>query len=174
MTATPPSSPAGAAVIDSSVVVAICAKETGTEPKALAELGHYSSLGYKFYAPGVLVSESLYVLCKKQESGALDAASHAQAITDLENLISGIQPPPDGDATLIRRAEEIRGNYTCRRSADGLYIALAEQLTATRPTVLLTFDQDLPKQAAKNAPTVNVVLLGGTSCLMAEKQRSLT
>jgi len=60
---------------------------------------------------------------------------------------------------LIARAEEIRGGYSCRRSADGLYIALAEELSQSVPTELLTFDEDLPKQAAKNAPAVKVNLL---------------
>lgn len=159
MATTPPSSPTGAVVLDASVVIAICAKETGAETKALTAIGHYSSLGYEFYAPGVLASESLYVLCGKREDGTLDAVAHDQAIIDLENLLSGILAPPDGESSLIRRAEAIRGNYTCRRSADGLYLALAEQLTATMLTVLLTFDQDMPKQAARNAPTVTVELI---------------
>ena len=59
----------------------------------------------------------------------------------------------------MARAEAIRAGYSCRRSADGIYIALAEQLTAVMPTTLLTFDQDMKSQAAKNAPTVTVVTL---------------
>jgi predicted nucleic acid-binding protein len=49
----------GAVVIDANVVIAICAKETGREPLALAELAKYSSLGYQFYAPGLFISEAL-------------------------------------------------------------------------------------------------------------------
>jgi hypothetical protein len=37
--------------------------------------------------------------------------------------------------------------------------ALAEELSETRSTVLLTFDQDMPNQAARNAPTVSVHVL---------------
>src|SRR5437870_4373019 len=107
MATNPPSSPAGAVVIGASIAVAICAKETGTEPKALAEIARYSSTGYEFYAPGVLVSESLYVLCGKLDSGTLTVADHAQAILELENFISGILPPPNGESSLIRRAEAI-------------------------------------------------------------------
>jgi predicted nucleic acid-binding protein len=57
---------------------------------------------------------------------------------------------------LLLRAEAIRGSYTCRRSADGVYIALAEALSATRPTVLLTLDEGIKRQAAANAPAVRV------------------
>ena len=64
-----------------------------------------------------------------------------------------------GEGSLVLRAEEIRGSYSCRRSADGVYIALAEELTVIKPTVLLTFDEDMVKQALKNAPTVSVHLL---------------
>ena len=70
--------------------------------------------------------------------------------------MASVLPPPNGEASLIHRAEQIGSGYGCSRSADGLYIALAEELTATRPTILLTFDQGLPNQAAANAPTVTV------------------
>jgi predicted nucleic acid-binding protein len=68
-------------------------------------------------------------------------------------------PPPSGDAALIARAEQIRNGYGCSHSADGIYIALAEELSQSGATELLTFDTDLPKQAARNAPTVKVNLL---------------
>ena len=73
------------------------------------------------HAPGVLASEALYVLCGKLQNGVLTPAAHAQAITDLENFLSGIFPPPNGEAPLVRRAEAIRGSYVCNRSADSLY-----------------------------------------------------
>jgi predicted nucleic acid-binding protein len=149
----------GAVVIDANVVIAICAKETGKEPIALAELALYSSRGYQFYAPGILVSEALYVLCGQEHSGMLASADYARAITELENLASGILSPPQGDAALVRRAAAIRTSYGCSRAADSIYLALAEELTQTRPTVLLTFDQGIPNQAAKNAPTVAVHVL---------------
>ena len=134
-------------------------KKRPQQPQASARLAHYTALGYEFFAPGVLVSETLYVLCKKLEAGTLTLATHAQAITDFHTLLSFIQPPPNGEISLALRAEAIRGNYTCRRSADGFYIALAEELNASRPTVLLTFDEDMAKQAARNAPSVMVELL---------------
>jgi len=41
-----------------------------------------------------------------------------------------------------------------------VYLALAEELMASYADVrLLTFDADLPKQAARNAPTVTIHLL---------------
>jgi len=73
--------------------------------------------------------------------------------------LSFIQPHSNGEIALVLRAEAIRGLNSCRRSADGLYMTLAEELAQTRPTVLLTFDEDMAKQAARNAPTVTVELL---------------
>lgn len=157
---TQPSNPLpGAIVIDANVVIAICAKETAREPLALTELARYSSRGYQFYAPGVLISEALYVLCGQEQSGALTAADYASAVIELENLVSGMLPPPRGDAALVGRAAAIRTSYGCSRAADSIYLALAEELTQTRPTVLLTFDQGLPNQATRNAPTVTVQVL---------------
>jgi predicted nucleic acid-binding protein len=88
--------PVGAVVIDGSVAIAICAKEAGREPKASAELLRYSTAGYAFYAPGTIVAETLYVLCGKLQQGHLTAATHAQAVTDFQTLMTHILPPPSG------------------------------------------------------------------------------
>lgn len=160
MTSTPVTiNPAGAVVIDATVAVAISAKEAGREQRAIVELSRYSANGCQFYAPGVLASETLYVLCGKEQSGALTVAEYAQAITDLENLMRGILPPPNGEAALISRAVAIRNGYGCSRSADSIYLALAEELARARTTYLLTLDTGIPNQVARNAPTVNVHLL---------------
>jgi predicted nucleic acid-binding protein len=157
---TQPSNPSpGAVVIDANVVIAICAKEARKEPVALAELATYSSRGYQFYAPGLLISEALYVLCGQEQSGTLSPVDFARAITELANLTSGILPPPQGDTALVQRAAAIRTGYGCSRAADSIYLALAEEMTQTRPTVLLTFDQGVPNQAIRNAPAVIVHLL---------------
>lgn len=149
----------GAAVVDASVAISVSAKEDATEARANAALAHYTALGYEFFAPGVIVSETLYVLCGNLQTGGLTTVTPAQAVQDFDTFMGFILPPPNGDGALVLRAEAIRGSYTCRRSADGIYVALAEQLAAVRPTILLTFDQDMSKQAARNAPTVNVRLL---------------
>jgi predicted nucleic acid-binding protein len=149
----------GAVVIDASVVVAICAKEARREPVALAELSQYSSQGYEFYAPGVLVSETLYVLCGKEQNGTLTTADYQQAIIELDSIATGLLPPPEGEGALVIRSAAIRVGYGCSRSADSIYIALAETLAQKRQTVLITFDQGIPKHAATNAPTVIVKVL---------------
>ena len=146
----------GAIVIDASVAIAICAKENTRAPKAVAELQRYSTAGYDFYAPGAIVAETLYVLCGKLHQGKVTAAQHAQAILDFAILMSNVLSPPRGEGALVTRAEAIRSGYGCSRSADGIYIALAEELTKSIPTVLLTFDEDMHKQAARHAPTVKV------------------
>lgn len=148
-----------AVVIDATIAVAISAKEAGREQRAIVELGGYSVGGSLFYAPGVLAAESIYVLCGKERAGTLSPSDYAQAITDLETLMRGFLPPPNGEGALLRRAAAIRSGYGCSRSSDGIYLALAEELAQTRPTRLLTLDTGLPNQAARNAPTVNVHLL---------------
>lgn len=153
-----PSSPKGAAVVDANIVISMAANEP-TEPKTSAEVVRYSMLGYEFFAPGVIVAETLYVLCVKLSDGSLSVADHALAVRKLDVFIKRVSPPPSGDAALLLRAEALRGSYSCRRSADGFYIALAEELSQTRPTVLLTYDEDMSKQATKNVPSVTVQLL---------------
>jgi predicted nucleic acid-binding protein len=73
--------------------------------------------------------------------------------------IAGISPPPGGDAAPAYRAEQIRGSYGCSRSADGLYIALAEKLAQANLTELVTFDAGMQQQSAVAAPNVTVRLL---------------
>ena len=100
--------------------------------------------------PGaVVIDGSIAVAIAAKETGEPTASAEIH-----HYLVNG-----NGEKSLVLRAEAIRTTYTCRRSADGIYIALAEELTATRPTVLLTFDKDMPNQIAKNAPTVSVQLL---------------
>ncbi len=62
---------------------------------------------------------------------------------------------PVSDSVLILRAEQIRLNYGCSRSADSLYIALTEHLATVGPAELLTFDAGLKKQAA---PTSSIIV----------------
>lgn len=159
MTTTPPSSLPPAIVLDASVVVSVTAREATTEAKANAEIARYLASGYVFFAPGLLVAETLYVLCGKLAQADLTAAEHARALLDFQSLLSFVLPPPNGDFSLMLRAEAIRGSYTCRRSADGIYIALAEELALTRQTTLLTLDIDMPKQARNQAPAVKVQVI---------------
>jgi predicted nucleic acid-binding protein len=149
----------GALVLDASSAVAIAAKEGSREVKARAAIANYSTSGYLLFAPNVIVSETLYALCNREQHSLLNPQDYVQSVNDFQALMAGVLPPPNGEASLILRAAQIRASYGCSRSADALYIALAEELSQTYTTRLLTFDQDLPKQAAQNAPTVNVHLL---------------
>jgi len=97
--------------------------------------------------------------CNKLTGGTLSPDAHAAAIINFERSMKDVNPPPNGEAALIIRAEQIRGGYGCSRSADGVYIALADELSQIMPTVLLTFDQGIPNQVEKNAPKVIVTLL---------------
>jgi predicted nucleic acid-binding protein len=155
---TPTKSP-DAAVIDANVLIGICAKETEKASVAVAILDDYAAQGTVFYAPGVIISEVLFVLCNKFQNGVLTELEYHRAIKYLKAYMGMIYPPPLGDVALIPRAQEIQSGYSCRHSTDSIYAALAEELTKTNEAELITFDQGLEKQAAKNAPTVKVRLL---------------
>lgn len=153
-----PSSPP-AVVVDANVLIALCAKGADKYTVAHAQMTQYAVGGWRFYAPGVIIAETLFVLCGKLQSELITPTEHLQAIQVLIAEMKSILPPPNGDASLIQRAEQIRGGYSCRRSADGLYIALAEELAQTGVAELVTFDADLQKQAAATSPIVRVRLL---------------
>lgn len=155
----PPSNPP-CVIIDSNVLIAICCKEAGRHTLANAELVSYASGGYQFFAPGCIVSECLYILAEKVDRHkTLTPTEHAAALADLCTCMRMLLPPPGGDFALTARSEQIRSGYGASRSADGIFIALAEELTASRTAEILTFDTELPKQASKNAPTVSVRVL---------------
>ena len=153
------SNPQGSVVIDANVLIAICSKEVGRHIKAEDRLKYYGQQGWRLYAPGVIVAETLYVLCGKHQNGLLTSSEYATSIQTFQIYMGAINMPPSGDGALIKRAEDIRSGYGCSRSADSIYLALAEELLKSGPGELLTFDQDLQKQAARNAPTVAIHLL---------------
>jgi predicted nucleic acid-binding protein len=146
-------------VIDANVIIAICAKEADKLANADAKIKEYASNGCRFYAPSVIVSECLYVFCRKLSEGVLTAAEHASAIQALITIMAAIDPPPNGDRSLIQRAESFRGNLGCSHSADGIYIALAHELSSNAATEIVTFDNKMKNQAAAIAGAPIVVVL---------------
>lgn len=134
-------------VIDANVPIAIAANELGA-PNATSAINHYLAQQCDFSAPGAIVAEVLYVLCGKEHDGSLTASEYQQAIEDFALFMSMVNSPPGGDGSLVRRVAGVRGTYTCRRSADGIYIALAEALATSYRTVLLTLDENMAKQSA--------------------------
>lgn len=149
----------GAVVLDANVAISVSAKEAATEVTAKATIARYTNSGYLFFAPGVIVSETLYALRNQLTNALLTPAEHGQAVLDFEALMRNVEPPPNGEAALVVRANQICDSYGASRSADAIYIALAEELSQTYATRLLTFDRGIPNQAARNAPTVSVHLL---------------
>src|SRR5690349_12418032 len=111
MATTPPSSLPPAIVLDASISVSVASKEAATEPRASAEINRYSEAGYTFSAPGVIIAEKVYVLCGRLQDGTLSAADHIQPINDFYTMMRSILPPPQGEPSLILRAEAIRGSY---------------------------------------------------------------
>ncbi|MDQ3713705.1 MAG: type II toxin-antitoxin system VapC family toxin [Acidobacteriota bacterium] len=148
-----------AVVIDANILIAICSKEQQTYQTAKDAFDEYARQGAEFFAPNVIVAEVLFVLCRKLDAGILTAAEHEKAVEFFQDYLTIISLSPDGEAALVKRAEEIRSAYGCSRTSDGLYIALAEELAKNRPTEFLTFDAEFTNQVAKNAPSVKVNLL---------------
>ena len=153
-----PNNSAGAVVIDANILIAICSKEP-TEATVRAELTNYTNKNWAAYAPSVISSEVLFVLCKKVQNGIIDTNTYQKAVEDLVDFMTVILPPPNGDAALLIRAEEIRSGYSCLHTTDGFYLALTEELARSGAAEFLTFDQGTVNVAARNAPTVNVNLL---------------
>lgn len=152
------SSPAFA-VIDASVVVALCCREPGRYDVARKLLSRLATDGTEFYAPSVIVAEGLHTLCQKQNVGVLTPQEHVAAVQSLRTRMKSILPPPHGDVSLIERAERLREGFGCSRSSDALYIALAERMGQQGQTELITFDRELQRQVQRNAVAVNVCVL---------------
>jgi len=149
---------AAAVVVDANVLISICSNETTLNIAADA-LAQYASLGCAFYAPHVVVSEVLYVLCVKLRGGLLTQSAYDDAINEFQDQMKAISLQPEGDVALVRRSKEIQTGYGCSHSADGLYIALAEELAKTGPAEFVTFDKGAVGQILRQAPTVKVNLL---------------
>lgn len=148
----------GAAVIDANILISICAKEPSHQT-AVTALADYGAKGWVLYAPGAILIEVPFVLCKKEQDGLLTAAEHQAAIETFNDYMQTIHPSPQGDIAFILRAEEIRRGYSCLHSTDAFYLALTEDLAKSGAAEFLTFDKRVVNVAAQNAPTVKVNLL---------------
>jgi predicted nucleic acid-binding protein len=146
-------------VVDASLVIALCAQEPDKLANAQTKMSEYASNGCHFYAPGVLVAECLFIFCDKLKHGLLTPTDHSDAVQNLIALMATIRPPPQGDKILIKRAEEIRASLGCSRSADGIYLALAEELSQIDTTEVVTFDAGFQSQATGSSLPVSVVVL---------------
>ena len=148
-----------AVVIDSNIIIAICAKEKGKHKTAQSAFDSHAKQGFEFFAPSVIIAEVMYILCQKQHDGTLTKIEYDEAIETLKALMTIISPVPNGEASLIDSAERIRSSYGCSRSSDSLFIALAEELAKTYAVEILTFDKGFINHEAKNAQNVKINLL---------------
>lgn len=140
------------AVLDASAAVALCSHEPGRFDVVRSHLAGNEAAGRRTYAPGLIVGEALHVLCKKLARGELDATGHTDAVTAFVKLMAAVLPPPNGDAGLIDPAARLGAGYTCNKSNDSVYLALAEQLVAGGAVVeVVTFDDDQAKRAERLA-----------------------
>jgi predicted nucleic acid-binding protein len=121
----------GAVVLDANVTIALASNEPGRDALVTAAITHYAGLGYRLFTPGVIVAETLYILCGKLNSGSLSPTDYATAVATFRRTMTTVFPPPSRDFALIQRAEQISSSYGCSRSADGIYIALAEEPAQT-------------------------------------------
>lgn len=148
----------GAVVIDANILISICSKEPSCQTAEDA-LDDYAIKNWAFYAPGAILTEALFIFCRKRQDGVLSEAEHEEAVKTFNDYMKGIRPSPQGDIRFILRNEEIRKGYSCLHSADAFYIALAEDLAKSRPAEFLTFDKRAVNVVATHAPTVKVNLL---------------
>ncbi len=88
--AIPTQTSAGAVVIDANVLVAICSKEPG-EVTAKAALSHYTAKNWAFYAPGAILTEVLFILCRKLHEGVIDATKHKKAVEEFNDYMNWLQ-----------------------------------------------------------------------------------
>ena len=47
------------------------------------ELKRFAELGFRFHAPGAVVAEALFVLCRKHREGLLSTEQHEESVHDL-------------------------------------------------------------------------------------------
>jgi predicted nucleic acid-binding protein len=146
----------GIVIPDANILIALCAKEP-KQSKVEKALKTYANDGWEFYAPNIIVAEVLYILCQKHQAGTLNDKTYKEAIDNFQDQMKAIITI--SDATLIQQSFEIQQSYGCSRSADSIYIALAENLAKSHTVETVTFDGGLVNQAAKNAPTVKVNVL---------------
>jgi predicted nucleic acid-binding protein len=101
----------------------------------------------------------LFALCQKHRGGLLTDEEYDDAVDSFATFMKGISSPPSGEADLVKPSALIGAGYGCSHSADSVYLALAAQMSSTRPATLLTFDGELLRHAARKAPGVHVRLL---------------
>ncbi len=147
-----------AVVTDANILVSICSKEQDTYSIAETAFNSYAQYGSEFFAPNVIVAEVLFALCVKLQTGVLTPSDHDLAIDTFCDLMQIISTP-DNEASIVKRAVDIRATYVCKRTSDSLYIAYAEELSRTRLTEIVTFDQGMRNQISSQAPTVTLNLL---------------
>ncbi len=145
-------------IIDANIIISISSKESNTFRIAENAFNKYATDGCEFFAPNVIVAEGMFALCNKLKDGILTQNQHDEAVESFIDYMTIIETPSD-EYLLMQRAVEIRGTYGCSRSSDGIYIALAEELSQTRTTELLTFDKGIQNQIANLAPAVTLNLL---------------
>ena len=139
-----------AAVLDASAAVALCSREPSRDAVVRNYVAEAGVAGRKVYAPGAITGEALHVLCKKLARGELGPAAHALAVADLEGLARNLLPPPGGEHSLIAPAVRLSAGYTCDKSNDSLYLALAEDLAGRGEVVeVVTFDDDQARRAGR-------------------------
>ena len=152
----PPTTSTKIAIPDANILIALCAKDP-KQSKAEKGLKDYANDGWEFYATNIIVAEVLYILCQKYKGGTLTDKAYQEAVENFQDQMKAIVTISDTD--LIKRAFEIQKGYGCSRSADSIYIALAEHLAKSQTVEIVTFDGGLVNQSAKNAPSVKVNVL---------------
>ena len=153
----------GVIVVDANVAIAVTAREVVKEAQARAALAYYSSNGYLSFAPGVIVSETLFVLCGQEQRLLLSPPEYAQAVADFHAFIVGVLPPPNGEASLdpARRPDSCRlrvqplGGRALHRTGQGAFADLHDAPADIRPGCAQT---GRPPCAARQRPPADMTV----------------
>jgi hypothetical protein len=131
-----------AVIVDSIVLISICSKETSHSTAAQA-LADRAAKGSVFLCAWRNCSRVLFVVCRKLSDGTLSTIAHDEAIRDIEGpSVRYASRHRMGSAAHGPTSKRDSDRYSCLHSADCLYVALAEELTASSRAEFLTFDNE--------------------------------
>ena len=85
--------------IDADFLIGFRAKEPDKHAIVKSLLASFAASGAQVFAPGVIVSEALFVFCKKLQKGDLTPVEYDAAVRSLSAIMTAVLPPPNGDGS---------------------------------------------------------------------------
>ena len=107
-----------AVVVDANILVSISSKETKTHEIAEDAFNSFAIDGWQFFAPNVIVAESMFALCNKLETKIFSPKDHEKAVESFLDYMTVIETPKD-ESVLMKRAlnfDSLMGAVVVRRT----------------------------------------------------------